>query len=475
MKIWGSAEVLTEKEIVKIENDMFDIFEKIGFKIESEEVRRLLLSDSVKADGEVVYFSRKYIKNFLDESEKVLTDFSKQIECYAGAYPQHYLDHDAALPVSHTMQSLKNMTILADRLKNIDSIYGCMGVPDDVPKKTVQLYQRLVSWKYTGKSHKEDLFSTSIFKEGFGGVSSIDLCPFVLEMGNIMAAEEGGKCSDYCFGDLQLISPLKFSKIQADILIYLYKNGCRCSLGSILSLGGTAPITIEDALPLQLAETLFCNIIERIFFGKKYLEISNSMTPLDMRNGLFFYGRPELSMTNLAMGQLARRYGAIFVCNSFLCDAKVPSSEAGMQKTISAVASVLAGAKGFGCAGLLSVDEVGSPIQLIIDDEFAGALKRFAGGEEFEGQADVISMLKSVGHGGHFIALEHTVNNFKKNWEPNLFSRNMLSGWKSIGYKTDIDFAKEIYINILKADEKIYIKDYTEKELLKVINRAEKN
>ena len=142
-------------------------------------------------------------------------------------------------------------------------------------------------------------------------------------MSEIMVSEENGNFRDYCFGDLHLLSPLCFDRIQSDIFLYLYKKGGACRVGSILTLGGTTPVTFATALPLQFAETLF--------------------------------GKPELSVTNLAIGHIARKYGASYLCNSYLCDAKLPSSEAGMQKTISAVSAILAGSKSFGCAGLLII------------------------------------------------------------------------------------------------------------------------
>lgn len=60
--------------------------------------------------------------------------------------------------------------------------------------------------------------------------------------------------------------------------------------------------------------------------------------------------------------------------------AKAPGHEAGAQKAYSAMINGIISGHGSIEAGLLGVDEIFSPIQMILDDEVTGTFKRIAQG-----------------------------------------------------------------------------------------------
>jgi trimethylamine:corrinoid methyltransferase-like protein len=58
---------------------------------------------------------------------------------------------------------------------------------------------------------------------------------------------------------------------------------------------------------------------------------------------------------------------------------------------------------------------------LVIDSEFAGALKRLARGSSLQGGDSVVELVARVGHGGNFLAEPHTAEHCRELWEPGLF------------------------------------------------------
>jgi trimethylamine--corrinoid protein Co-methyltransferase len=321
---------------------------------------------------------------------------------------------------------------------------------------------RLTLWKYTEKGW-------------CGKVELNELLPYIQEMCQIMADAQGKPLSAYMIHDWQMISPLQFGKTELEQFLYFWERGLYSLPGQILSAGGTSPATLAGTLSLQLAEQLSINFIARVFYGIKHLRMGNSATVLDLKSGTFHYGRPELGLTHLAYGQIARRFRAHFHANCFLCDAKAPSSEAGMQKALNAIPAILAGSWQLGTVGLLSVDEVSSPIQLIIDNEFARALQRFADGFEINEETLAYDVIKEVGPGGNFMGEPHTARHFRKeHWQPRLFSREMLYGWLNSDQKTDAQRALDVYEKIMSQPPKTYISEDTEKALVKVIEAAER-
>lgn len=464
MKVWGTAKVLNKKEIELISENALKILSEIGIKVPHNIMLEVLNDFGAIVDREKQFarFPQKLIADFFAASEKVKKDCYYPITFHGGAYPEYYMLPRTTKVQRHTLKTVADMTRLADYLDNVDDV-RTMGVPSDVPPILAPLYMRLITWKYSKRGHS-------------GQIQITKICPYAVEMGEIMAENEGGKLSDYVYLDIELISPLQVGREEAQQFVYFWKRGLRVNVGNIITAGGTGPATLAGALSLNLAENLFINILDRVFYNQKMLHFYCSVTVLDMKTAAFRYGRPELGLTHLAMGQIARHHGGSFNANSFLGDAKVPSCEMGMQKGLNAIPAILAGSRSLGTLGLLSVDEIGSPIQLIIDNEFAGALKRFNRGFEVNGETLAFDLIKRAGPGGLFTGTMHTVEHYKReHWQPSIFSREMYNSWLRGDGKVDVERAQDIYDRVLQKHHRVYIKEETEKKLLKVIDKAKRD
>ncbi|MFN3422603.1 MAG: trimethylamine methyltransferase family protein, partial [Armatimonadota bacterium] len=228
------------------------------------------------------------------------------------------------------------------------------------------------------------------------------------------------------------------------------------------------------ALAQYLAQNIFINIVYRAYFGDKQLRFSSAVSPLDMRTLMQSYGRPEKELCNVAMAQLAIHYGAHFFPHTGHSDAKKPGPEAGFEKALNALPSLIAcGRVGISC-GLLSVDEVYSPIQLVIDREIVGALRRFVQGFEVNEETLAFETIKEAASIGVFTGTEHTAKHWRKElWTPTVFAREMFSAWRQKGAKTEVDLAREICIEALKSEPlPVYISDQLERKLLAIVKKA---
>ncbi len=475
MKVMGTADVLTDGEVRLIVDTTLRILAEVGVKIPNARMLAVLADygAAVDPDRQRVTFPPRLMDRFIAETQRSGEAPGPPLTFHAGAYPQYYADPLTGQVREHTLQSVADMTRLADSLENVTSLYDGMGVPSDVTSPLAPLYMRLLSWKHTRKG-------------GCGQVQVTSLWPYAIEMGQVMADCEGGKpcsgeamrgrLSDYAFLTIEMISPLQFGPEEMEQFVIFWERGLPVDLGQILSAGGTSPATLAGTVALELAENLAINLIYRAFYGIRTLDFSNSATVLDLRSAVFRYGRPELGLTHLAMGQLARHFGATFGANSLLGDAKVPSCEMGMQKALNAIPAIMAGTRSIGTLGLLSVDEIGSPIQLIIDDEYAGALQRFARGFEVDEEHLAFDLIKEIGPGGLFTGTEHTVRHYRReHWQPGLFSREMYNSWIAGDHKTDIQRAADVFEGIMRTHDRVYIREDTERERLKVIAQAKED
>ena len=195
---------------------------------------------------------------------------------------------------------------------------------------------------------------------------------------------------------------------------------------------------------------------------------------MDMRTLIYPYGRPEMAIANLMTAQLARHYSASFSGHAGLTDAKLPSVEAGAQKALTAIPTLLAGGSLLLDAGLLSIDEVCSPVQMILDDEFLGALQSFT--REFSIAEETIGLdtILQVGPGGHFLDKLHTARNYRdEHWFPQIWSRQMLRPWMDAGGSLDVDVARETALEMQRLDAPAHrMSESLEREVLEIIGRA---
>lgn len=125
-------------------------------------------------------------------------------------------------------------------------------------------------------------------------------------------------------------------------------------------------------------------------------------------------------------------------------------------------------------AGLLSIDEVYSPIQMILDNELLSALKQFTTAFEISEESIGLETIFEAGPGGGFLDKMHTVRYFRSElWEPKIWSRTMLGPWQAAGSKLDVDLAREIALDVQKNKTGYRgLDDDLERSILRLIKKA---
>lgn len=460
--MFSKLEVLDENGVRQIIENACLILEKNGVRVENSGMVKKLsdFGGIADTDKQTIYFKSSFVQEFLERSVKI-SEKPKPVKFVAQAkmYQGYYLNADGEFQELRE-KNLLELVKLSTLLPNVGSMY-MLGCPiKEVPVHLQPLYEKLYCWKY-----------------GIAGGNSIwttGLCEKMLEMWNLYADETGKKTNEIFNGRVFMVSPLKLCKEEAEQFMFFYEKGLATSITTMGSIGGNIPVTLAGAMSVQLAEIIFINIVNRAFFGRQDLLINISISNIDMSTGMFQYGRPEKILSNIAGAQIAKYLGAEFMGQCGQSDAKVPGYEAGVQKVSSAVLNAMACGHGHIAAGMLGVDEIFSPIQMILDNEIVGSLNRVCNGFEVNKETLALDAILEAGSGEDFFASEHTVENFRANlWETWLWSKEMFSTWKDSGRKTELDKAKEKYKDILNnnnMDIVPLICAETEKKLLQIIN-----
>ncbi|HUW56429.1 MAG TPA: trimethylamine methyltransferase family protein [Planctomycetota bacterium] len=460
---------LDEREIEAIVDYALGILDEVGMRIENTRMCETLAEAGVQWNGEFgVRFPRKLIEAHI-EAERSHEPLDDRFYCEGGisSYPLRWVDPVDLQVKRQTVRSVIDLTRLCDYLPNIHGI-GSVGVPSDVPPLLRPFWMRFIDWRYAG-----DTLANSYV------IWDKQLCPYILEFVEAMIESEPdrGGMERYFRANNYLVSPLRYAREEAEQFMWFHDHGARCTIGDLISIGGTAPVTIAGAIGLGLAETLGISFIMKTFYGDRGLSLYSGPAPLDMRTGVMPYGRPEETLAKVAMTQVVEFLGAPSrgAVGHGTC-AKATDFEAGLTVGMGAGLDIaLMGKLDVGFVPL-STDEIHDPRLIVIMDEFAEGLKRLARGFEVNAETLPLDVVKEVGPGGTFLSHPHTLEHFREElWLPELFSGESYEAWNTGSRDTILEKARKKVLDILERHHPRGMTDQTEEKLLALIDRFAKD
>jgi trimethylamine---corrinoid protein Co-methyltransferase len=457
--------VLSPGEVETIHASAMRILRETGMEIQNAGLLQALKDFGLPVDfqSQRVCFPTPFVERFLAEAEKHDWNTAEPaVGGTAGVYHSRFHEPQTNELVEWTEESLAYYFSLANKLPNINgAVLLGSRMPCEAPLEP--LYERLYCWKYGGRE------GSSIYLD--------ETCPYLYDLYQARADSLGKPIQDVFRGTVYLIPALKLGQHEAYQVEYFRNRGLRVGIGDMYAMGASAPITLAGAVTLNIAEQLALRILDWAWFGVQKLRLGGSISVMDMRTMIYPYGRPEMGMANLMMAQMARFYGAAYSGHAALSDAKLPSAESGFQKALTALPTLLACGSLWMDAGLLSIDEVCSPIQLILDNEFLSALKHMI--KEFPVNEETIGLETIIqnGPGGQYLDNDHTVKYLRSaHWQPKIWSQKMLSPWLAGPRMIDVDKAREIALQEQRSFELSSSLDpQLEQDIQGIIARARKD
>jgi len=464
MKLEQLLSFMTDKDIENMHLSVLKILKEIGVLVESKPILEKLSEFGAEIDlkTQVARFPSKIVENYINSIERYdWTNHKTRIDSGVGVCYGKYLDPETNKYEEWTEKRLADYVKLSKALSNVSGI-GILGCPiKDIPGEIHPVYSKYLHWKL------------GIPNVGYV-INDIELCPYIEEFHHVRAEAIGLDFKKSIHGGVFLISPLKFPRTEAEQFLYFAERGYTCFIDHMISMGGSGTVTVPGTVAIHLAESIFTSIVQYLYYGTKTLYCECSMSPLDMKGAGFCYGRPEKTAANLMFGQMAVHYGAEYIGQTGLADAKTPGSEAASQKLLTAIPNLMYFKQAHYAAGMLSIDEVGSPIQMILDNEVVGALKRLVKPEPVNDDTIAFDTIKEAGHGGLFTDKMHTAENFREEiWDSKLWSSDLFNGWVIKGSKSAEDLALEMWKEIMEQpDPEPAMTPEAEKKVKDIIDRA---
>ncbi|MCM8805692.1 MAG: trimethylamine methyltransferase family protein [Candidatus Omnitrophica bacterium] len=300
---------------------------------------------------------------------------------------------------------------------------------------------------------------------GAGIFSDSDVFDMVQEIQTIVGL-------NYSVG-MHMISPMAFDPFLLDMAMRYIPKKASFSVGNMPMQGATTHINPFIAIAQSCAEVIGGASILKILSPESNISFVPFLYPFDMKYGTIVYGGPDFLLTNLALIEVAKFYGISVMAKAFNTMAKFPDdAQFGFCSAV-CLATMLAGLKNFGWAGVISIDEVASVEAMIIEYEIFKAIRHIANGIYYDENIDLNEIKKCI-EDGTFLTNEDTIKNCRTQFfNSDIFSNETLAIWKRNGKKSIQDRAREKAHQLLKSHN--FQRDpVQQKELDKIWEKAKK-
>ena len=237
---------------------------------------------------------------------------------------------------------------------------------------------------------------------------------YISKIGEIVqGGREAHRRNPILVGYAEARSPLCIDEVMADVLIEHLERGLPQSIDTMPNAGATAPVTAAGTLALGMAETLGGLVLGFAIDPNATMTIDVTPGYADMRSMLFGYaGAERIPLLSARIQMISEFYGCPSGTHGGKTNACVPGIQAGVEKAISMLGVVQAGAIGFGTVGHLENAITFSPMQLVIDNEIARYVRRCIRGIEVNDETLALDLIEETGINGNTINSDHTAEHF---------------------------------------------------------------
>lgn len=450
---------LTERELDDIHYGSLEILEGTGLNVHHEEARKLLYDAGAYVDGTNVKIPSNLVKYALDsapnrivmadrEGNRVMPLEREATFFGTGSDLINTIDLYSGNRRPSTLKDVSDSAKLSDALPNIDFIMS-YALPYDIPEGQQEIYQIIEILKNTSKPVIMTAFNNNevlkkiieICAHVAGGLEELQHNPFLCIYG-------------------QFVSPLEHTVDGLDRLLTCAEYRIPVIYVPTILAGNSGPVTMAGALTIGNAEVLGGLVISQLKRKGAPFVYGGCVSSFDMSKMILPYAAPEWHMASAMMSQLSLRYGLPVFSTAGCSDSKLVDEQAVAEGAFSLLMAALSGANIIHDVGYLESGLTGSPVYLTICDELIAYTKRVLGNFSVTPETMALDLIHQVGPGRHFIAEDHTLDNFRKEtWYPDLFDRNNYDKWEKQGKKTLHQRATEKAKKLLENHKPLPLKD----------------
>jgi trimethylamine--corrinoid protein Co-methyltransferase len=463
-------EILSEEAMSVLDRGWRRIVSEIGVQFAKPEAVQLFEAAGQRTEGEVVFLDPEFV---LEQLGKVPRQFDVQARnpansvhiggdnmVFSGVYGPPFL-REGDVRRDATMSDFRRFTMLAQSFAELDSAGGIICEPNDTPLDSRHLDMILALQTLTDKIYMGNVVSGSNAADTiamteilFGGRASIEETPATISLIN---------CN----------SPLRWDDRMLDAQFEYNRANQPVVLTPFLLMGAMSPVSIPAALVQQMSEAFAGIALSQLVRPGCPVIFGSFLSNIDMQSGSPCFGTPESAIGLLCTGQLARHYGLPFRSGGGLTSSQVPDAQAGYEALMTLLPTFLAGTNFvMHSAGWLEGGLVSSYEKFIIDIELLKMMKVEFTPLEIDEESLAFGAHEEVGHGGHFLGAQHTMERFRTCfYRPLLSSSKNFERWQRDGALDTAARASQICQRTLDEYEQPPLDEAVRQELEAYVDR----
>jgi trimethylamine---corrinoid protein Co-methyltransferase len=418
--------VLTPEKLKAIHNTSLEMLERTGLYVELPKAREMFRGAGAKVDGDKVKVPSFLIDNALSTVPHTIVfgnrDGQRNIEL-VGNRSYYRAQSDMRMIIDPYTGATRNfvskdyeMTCkVIDACTNIHA-GGSVGNAHDYPPEVRQQASFRHSVLYTNKPFM------------FSPLDAQQLAD-VYEMA---AAIAGGydqlRAAPFAIPTCEPTSPLGFIKEAVEVLLLAARENMPVVWYPMLSPGATAPCTPASTLAMGNAEILAGLVLHQLERPGAPFIYGMMPSMMDMRSTQWAYGSPDFGLQLAAATDLAHSYGLPMYGTAGCTDSLAVDEQATGEALMLLLMGQLSGANMIHDVGVLAGAALISPEMILLCDELIQMTDHSTRQIDTSPNELMLDLIDEVGPQGNYLALDHTLANFRRFWHSGLFLRNRLTG-----------------------------------------------
>ena len=272
-------------------------------------------------------------------------------------------------------------------------------------------------------------------KPFMGPVTALERAEDAVRMLEILFGQERDRLDTHMISLVNCNSPLVWDATMVGALKVYARANQAVIVAPFVLAGANTPASPVAAVAQLNAEALAGMAFAQLCRTGAPVIYGHFIAAVSMKSGAPMLGTPELSLMNLMIGQLARRYGVPLRSSGMICGAKVVDAQAAYESSMTMHSVMLAGANFvLHAAGWMEAGLAASFAKFMLDVEQVEMFYKLAEGPRFDDFEEAMAAIREIGPGGHYLGSEHTQNHFQTAFfMPELLDNNSYEQWQLDG------------------------------------------
>jgi len=289
------------------------------------------------------------------------------------------------------------------------------------------------------KRHLDMVYAhmTCTDKPHLGAITEKSRAEDSVAMARIVHGNEVFDSSCVIMGNVNTNSPLLVDKVVTEAIATYSGAGQGMIVAPFILGGAMGPVTTAASIAQALAEAMMCCAFSQLVRSGSPFILGNFLSSMSLKSGAPTFGMPEPLMSNLVIGQLARRLGVPLRCGGSLTASKLSDAQGAAESADSMLSTALGGANYvLHAAGWLEGGLCTGYEKLVIDADRLGGYEVMLNGLAVDDNALGTKAYEDVEPAGHFLGSAHTLANYETAYYDAVLSDSeSVEAWEELGSK----------------------------------------